>query len=103
MQQQQREILEPADDSTAGAKLRNDLFVESVSHECSLVSAVCDLGQSPQDYSFRGGSSRQRPKPQMSEVLSEELRGIEHPVMGHGWARSHGETRVQLACELPTV
>src|SRR5450631_706549 len=39
----------------------------------------------------------------MSEVLSEELRGIKHPIMGHRRARSHGETRVQLTCELSTV
>src|SRR5580693_8982106 len=45
MQQQQRQILEPADDSTAGAKLRNDLFVESVSHGCSVVSTVCHLSE----------------------------------------------------------
>ena len=94
MQQQQREILEPADDSTAGTKLRNDLFVESVSHGRSFVSTVCYLSESPQDYYFRGGSSRQCAKPQMSEVLSEELRGIKHPVMGHSWTRRNGETRV---------
>jgi hypothetical protein len=39
------QILEPADDPSAGTELRNDLFVESVSHGAA-ASTVCYVSQS---------------------------------------------------------